>query len=374
MVEKKPENKTVKKPVIKQEDAVTLWEKTVEPIPMKKFHKETADTENLLLFSESGGGKTRGYLLILQYLYEKGVKPEDLYMVIIYPDRPQGINKLYGFIPEAYQERVDILPVTDYESTVVATATAVKKLNEHYTKTGKYGWLVFELLENYWTFAQDFFCRKAYGQTMGEFFAQMQDIMSKEKADKKTAYEAFAGPFGGPWPIIKFFHNFNWIDKIKRMPFHKVFTAELREEDNKDSVFYELGFRPGGEKHNIHKMDTALYLSHKGNNFFIKPYKLTGYTKLYGEINVTGKNIYTEHKKACKRLEELGYKVSKIKDLEQQAGIKPPEKKPEKPKEEKTVKTISKGEDGKEEEGEISKEEITTPANKEKTKEEEWII
>jgi len=360
-----------KKPDIKHKDAINLWNEIVEPIPMKRFHEETADTENLLLFSESGGGKTRGYLMILQYLEIIGTKPEDVYMVIIYPDRPQGINKLFGFIPKAYQDSVDILPVTDYESTIRSTNSAIKKLEEHYKKTGKHGWLVFELLENYWTFAQDYFCRKAYGQTMGDFFAQMQSIMSKDsnKADKKTAYESFAGPFGGPWPIIKFFHNFNWIDKIKRLPFHKVFTAELREEDNKDSVFTELGFRPGGEKHNTHKMDTALYLSHKGNNFFIKPYKLTGYTKLYGEINVTHKNLYAEHKNACKRLEELGYKVGKLKDLEQQAGISPPAKKQP---EEKTIKTVSKSKDGKETEGAMTKTELTTPAKK--SVEEEWDI
>jgi len=377
---------TEKKETVKQTEAVDLWQQMVEPIPLKKYVKDAGDTENILVFSETGAGKTRFYLLMLEYFLKKGRK--NILTEIIYPDRPQGLAKLYGLIPKEYTEMIDIYPTPTYEQMIISTATAVKKLMKHYDEVGKHGMLVYELLENYWTFSQDYFSRQAYGQNLGEYFAQMQSIMSKDKADKKTAYEAFSGPWGGPWPIIKFMHNFNWLDKIKRMPFHKVFTAELKEEDNKDSIFYELGFRPAGEKHNQHKVDTILYLSHKGNNFFMKPYKLTGYTKLYGELNITGKNGYEEHIKACKRLEELGYKISKMEDLEKQAGIKPPIKKaepkpkPETKKEEKTVETISKTDEG-EKTDKMSKEELTKKPEKAKEKkvekkeveeEDEWTI
>lgn len=322
------------KAVQQQSQAPDLWNRRANPVTMRKFVNDVANTEKLLLFGETGSGKTHFYLNILEWQEKQGLSREDLKMSIIFPDRPTGLAKLVNLIPQRYIDSIDVYQVNNYEETVVATATAEKSMEEHYKNTGHFGWMVFELMENYWTFSQDYYCRQAYGQSMGEFFAQMQSIMGKGKADKKTAYEAFAGPFGGPWPIIKFFHNFNWIDRVKRFPYNTIFTSEVKEEDNKDSIFYSLGYRPAGEKHNQHRMDTILYTGHKGDKFTLKPFKLTGYTRLYGEINVTNKNGYEEHINACKRLAKLGYCVSKMDDLEQQAGISPPKKKKEKPKEE----------------------------------------
>jgi len=315
--------------------ASNLWDEEATSFTIDEYAGSVADTEKILVFAETGAGKTTFYLGILQYLKEKGIPKEKVCMYIIYPDRPSGLKKLYGLIPQEYKGNVHVFPVTDYESMIKATATAYKKLEEHYKENGEYGWMVFELMENYWTFSQDYYCRQAYGQTMGEYFAQMQSIIGKNKAEKKTAYEAFAGPFGGPWPIIKFFHNFNWIDKVKRFPFNTFFTSEIKEEPNKDSIFYELGYRPAGEKHNQHKMDTILYLTHKKNKFTIKPLKLTGFQKLYGEVDITNKNGYKKHKQACAKLEEMGYSVSKFEYLENEAGVTPPKTPKESPKKEK---------------------------------------
>jgi len=356
MVEKKAEKKN---------DAQDLWNQRMTPITIKKYAKDTADTEKILVFSETAAGKTTFYLNILRYLKDKGISKKDMKMYIVYPDRPQGLVKLYGLIPEEYQECISVLPVGTYEQTIKATATAVEGLENHFKETGKYGWLVFELIENYWTFSQDYFCREAYGQSLGEFFSQMRTIMSKDKAEKRTAYEAFSGPFGGPWPIIKFFHNFNWIDKVKRYPFNVVFTSELKEEDNEDSIFKELGYRPAGEKHTQHKVDTILYLTHKkvgkDYKYMMRPFKLTGYRVLYAPVDITDKNAYEEHKKALKELEKRGYKVSKIKDIEEQADIKPPkpkeEKKPEPKKEEPKEKEPEKKQEKKDESKETPKEE-----------------
>jgi len=343
----------MKKETIKKHEAVNMWDQEVDSITFKKYNELTADTEKTLIFGDTGSGKTKFYIDIFRYLYKKGLKPDDFLACIILPDRPTGITKLSDFIPESYMERIKIFPVNKYEDTVRATATSEKLLREHFKKTGKYGYDIFELMENYWTFSQDYFCRNAYGKTMGEFFAQMQSIMGSDKGDQRTAYEAFAGPFGGPWPIIKFFHNFNWIDKIKRFPFHTIFTSEIKEETNKDSVFFDLGYRPAGEKHNQHRMDSIIYTSHIGNKFFIRSYKLTGYTKLYGKVDVTHKNNYEVHLNMLKELEKRGFKVSAMDDLEKQAGIQPP-------KEEKKV--------DKEETKEVKSED-----SKEK-KEEEWDL
>jgi hypothetical protein len=313
-----------------------LWKmEAVKPVSIKDFVSGVAETEKIIAFGESNTGKTSFYLSILRYLKNKGIKKEDLLMCIIFPDRPTGLAKLYNSIPKEYVECVEVFPINTYEDLVRSTASAENILEEHYKKTKKFGWLVIELLEDAWKSSQDYYCRLAYGETMGEYFAKKRADVKAMKEDT-TAYKALEG--WGDWPIIKYFHNFNWIDKIKRMQYNVLFTSELKEEGNKDSIFHDLGYRPAGEKDNMHRVDTILYLSHKGNEFFIRPFKLTGYKKLYGQINVTNKNAYEVHKRALKKLEEFGHRTSAIDELEAEAGITPPKKiekkKEEKPKEE----------------------------------------
>ena len=319
-----------------------LWnQELVKPITAKKYIEEIADTEKMILCGESNAGKTSFYLSILSYL-KSVVKldKKDLLMCIVYPDRPTGIKKLEGLIPEEYRDSVLVFPINTYEELISSTAIAEKRLKEHRKETGKYGWLVIELLEEAWKMSQDYYTREAYGETLGDYFAQKRAEVKAMKTDD-GAYKSLSG--WGDWSVIKFFHNYNWIDIIKRMPFNVVFTAEIKEEGNKNSIFYDLGYRPAGEKDNMHRVDTILYLQHKANNFKMKPYKLTGFKKLYGEIDITNKNPYNEHKKACKRLIDLGYKSSAIEELEESVGVSPPKKEPtktvEKPKKEETMKS-----------------------------------
>jgi len=330
-----------------------LWDQDlVKPVKASKYFEDTADTEKMILFGESNAGKTFFYLSILSYLKKvKKMEKEDLLMCIIYPDRPTGIKKLEGLIPNDYKDNILVFPIDTYEELVSATAIAEKKLQEHNKKTGKHGWLVIELLEEAWKNAQDYYTREAYGETLGNYFSHKRAEVKAMKEDD-SAYRALSG--WGDWSVIKFMHNFNWIDKIKRMPYNVVFTAEIKQEGNKNSIFFDLGYRPAGEKDNMHRVDTIINLNHKGNNFKMKPYKLTGFSKLYGEIDITNKNPYSEHKKACKRLEELGYKSTAIEELEKNAGVSPPkspakkETKNEEPK--KQEKEKEKQEESKEEE------------------------
>jgi hypothetical protein len=254
-------------------------------------------------------------------------------MNIIFPDRAKGLTSLYGMIPKEFRNAVNVFPVNNYEDTLSATGTSDKMLMEHFKKTGIHGWFVAELMESYWLYSQDWFTRNAYGETLMEYMTKMSGVLSEKKAGQGPAYEALAGPFGGPWPIIKMAHNMNWIDKLKKKPYNIVFTSEVKEEDNKESIFEK--YRPAGEKHMQHKFDTILYLTHKGDNYFMKPYKISGYEKLYGQMDITGKNGYEVHIEALKRLEQLGYKTTKMEELEKEVGIVPP--KPKKAKEEKVL-------------------------------------
>ena len=383
----------VKKKVEGEVEHKSLWEQEVQPVTMKKFAEETADTEKIIWFGESNSGKTRGYLDILGYLKAKETPKEKVCMCIIYPDRATGITKLYNLIPKEYVEKVFVFPVTDYETLIAATANSEKILMEHFKKTGVHGWLISELLGTSWRFAQDFYSRKAFGESLADLMAAKRRALDdlkevKDEKKKASAYQALEG--WRDWTIVKFYHNFNWIDKIKRMPFNVGATAEIKTIDNPDSVFSSIKVRPGGEKDNAHKFDAIIYKKHVGNKFTQRCFKLTGYDRIYSEIDITGKNSYAVHQEILQKFEKAGYRSSAIEELEKEAGIptpKKPEPKVETPKKEepklteekpvrKTIepesipagesKTISKTPE-EESEKKITPEELTTPPKKKDT-------
>jgi len=375
-----------------------LWKtRQVTSVPLGQFVKDTANVDKMIVYGESNTGKTRWYLSILSYLKKINVSDENILMYIIYPDRATGITKLANLVPKQFMNNVKIMTVNNYEDLVMATAEAEERLMEHYKKTGVHGWLVVELLSEVWRMAQDYYARQAFGETLAHLLAAkrkaVEEIMAeKGKEDKTTAFQALSG--FADWVTIKFFHNFNWIDKIKKMPFNVVFTSEIKNEDNKDSIFSSVGKRPGGEKDNIHRFDTILYLAHKGNKFTQRCFKLTGYDRIYSEVDITNKNSYAVHQQILKKFEDAGYRSSAIEELEKEAGIptpKKPEPKVEKPKPEpvkeekparKTIepepiplgesRTISKTPEG-ESEKKITPEEIVTPPKK-KDETDDWDL
>jgi len=335
-----------------------LWEQElVSPVSMKVFGKDTEQVEKIILFGESSAGKTRWYLNILNYLKKQGVKKEKILMCIVYPDRPTGLSKLFNLIPKEFLDQVIIYPVNNYEEMVSSTAQAEQKLKDHHAKTGVHGWLVCELLEEAWKNAQDYYSRQAYGVGLGEYFAQKRQTIKALKEDS-SAYRSLEG--WGDWPVIKYFHNYNWIDKIKRFPFNVVFTSEIKDEGNKDSIFYDLGYRPAGEKDNLHRVDTILYLSHKADKYYQRCFKLTGYNRLYSNIEITDKNGYEVHKQVLKKFEKSGYKTSAILEAEQEAGIKPPKQENKENKEK--------------QENPAEKKEEKKPKEKESKEEDPWAL
>lgn len=311
-----------------------LWnEELVEGIDLDKLARATSTCEKIIVYGESNVGKTRWYLKIPEYLAKTGTKPEQFLMTIIFPDRITGIVKLLGVVPKEYRERILVFPVSTYEELVSATATAYNKLMGHYEKTGVHGWMVIELLNEAWIMAQDYYSRQAYGVTLADYFAlKRADV--KAKQEETTAYSAFEG--WGDWVVVKYFHNYNWVDKIKRFPFHVIFTAEVKEETKSDSIFAAVGYRPAGEKDNIHRVDTVIYLANDGKKYIQRCLKLTGYKKVYSEVDITDKNGYEEHQKILKKLEQLGYKETAMKEVErvagivEEAGVQPSEKPSEK--------------------------------------------
>ena len=319
----------LKKKVEGLEQPKDLWKEKVSSVTIKKFAEETANVEKILWYGESSSGKTSGYLDVLSYLKQQGMPAEKVCMCVVFSDRATGITKLYNLIPKEYVEHVHIFPVSNYEDLVRATASSEQILMEHFRRTGVHGWLICELLGEAWRLTQDYYSRKAFGETLADLMASKRQeihnlMVAKNKEDKETSYQSLSG--FRDWVTIKFFHNFNWMDRIKRMPFNVGATAEIRDEINPDSIFAAIKVRPSGEKDNVHRFDTIIYKKHQGNKFTQRCFKLTGYSRLYSEVDITNKNGYTVHKEILKKFDKAGYHSSAIEELEKEAGIPSPPK------------------------------------------------
>jgi hypothetical protein len=339
----------LKKTVDGEKQPKDLWTEEIQGFTAKDFAEQTAETEKILWFGESNSGKTHGYLEILGYLKKIGTPPEKVCMCVVFSDRATGFTKLYGLIPKEYVNNVHIFPVNDYEDMVKATGTSEKILMEHFKKTGTHGWLIVELLEEAWRMSQDNYSRKAFGETLADLMSakrraieELQSVKSEDK--KESAYQALEG--WRDWTVIKYYHNFNWIDRIKKMPFNVGATAEIKDLDNPDSIFAPIKVRPAGEKDNTHRFDTIIYKKHVGDKFYQRCFKLTGYSRLYSDVDITDKNGYDMHKKILKNFEEKGFKTTAIEELEKEAGIPPVKKETPKqePKKEEVKKEESKEE------------------------------
>jgi len=328
MVKKKTEGKL---------EPVDLWSIEKEATPLKDFVKDTVNVEKIIWFGPSNSGKTHAYLSVLRDYSKRKIPPKDVCMCIVFPDRSTGITKLWHLIPKEYQDRVFIFPIHDYEGLVTATANCEKILIKHFEKTKTHGWLIVELLEEAWRMAQDYYSRQAFGETLADLMSAKRRAVAsleelKDENKKKSAYEALEG--WRDWTVIKFFHNFNWIDRIKKMPFNVGATSEIKSTDDEDDIFSAIKVRPAGEKDNVHRFDTVLYMKHQGNNFYQRCFKLTGYSRLYTDVDITGEDSYTMHRKITEKFEKSGYRKTKVEELEEEADIEKPKETKKQTKEE----------------------------------------
>ena len=288
--------------------------------------------ENMIVYGGTAVGKSRFYLNIpFNYLEQKIDLDKRFRMFVICPDRRGGVQKVAKriHVPEKLRSYIKVKYVDSYEELVAATATAKEHL-DNFAKEGKdLLWLVIELLDEAWMLSQDYYTRKTYGKTKALYFAGkvevIKDMVSNEK--KATAFQAFSG--FSDWVVIKSLHNENWIDKIKKFPYNVLYTAEQKEADT-GTIFAPPGpgVRPAGEKDNMHRVDTIIYLTRNGHKYYQQCLKLTGYSKGYGNKDVTNKNNYTVHLGEVKNIDDIDSKDVKEETPKKESN--PPEEKKEK--------------------------------------------
>jgi len=276
----------------------------------------------MIVFAETNAGKTRFYMMVADAMKNLKVSPEKFRMIIINTDRPSGVSKLIKLIPPEYLPCVSVVDVSNYEELISATTEANEILEKHYREVGPNAFMCIELLGEPWVYSQDYYTRKAHGESLGDYFATKKQL-EKAVRDDVSAYKAIDG--WKDWPVIKFLHNVHWMDKLKKVPYHVIFTAEVKEVENEKSIFNKTG-KPAGEKRGIHRVDEIVFLGRVKGKYLMKAIKLTGYSARYKVQDITGKNAYLVHEEQLKLLEEHGYKDGVVASVEKKSGITPPKK------------------------------------------------
>jgi len=271
--------------------------------------------ESILLYGSTASGKTYWYITIPHYYKSIGVKPENFLMWVIFPDRSGGILNLLDLVPPEYLDRIRIYPISgDFRDVIEVTNKAWDELTKFGSNPQNHAWLVFEMVDELWTLAQDTAIRISYGIGLGQFIASKRKELI-EKAESKgkeepSAYSALSGAYGGEWVTIKNLHNTEWIDKVKSIPIlgvNLLLTAGEKKAESTDKPFHLIGVKPDGEKSNIYRVDTIIYLERDDatNKFFMQPLKITGLSTLYAKHDITNQIPYAIHKENVKKCREI---------------------------------------------------------------------
>jgi len=212
--------------------------------------------EKVMLVGEMNTSKTKS-LVSLAWLYPNNR------VVIFDPD--DGTAKLLEElgIPDGL-DNLTVIPVTpDYEKLV-------SDYNIMKTVLGVGDWCCFDMLGRFWDIAQDYYTYRVYGTDSIEHV-----VKQKEKGGDAS----FGGLDGiGDWPHIKRLHNTRLLDDaVLRSTFNVMATTSAGMVSPRgkapttgiEGIYAtEFGIKPEGEKHNIYRFDTQVFLYRKGDGTY----------------------------------------------------------------------------------------------------------
>lgn len=215
--------------------------------------------EKVLLVGEMNTSKTWS-IVNLAILYP------DKKVVVFDPD--DGIEKLVvEIIGPTGLPNLEVIPLTsDWERTVAEFKRVDATLRQG-------DWLCFDMINRLWDFSQEYYSQVVFGES------PIQHLLTLKREAQKSAFGGFDGLTD--WAIIKRMHNAEIVDKAvihPSYPYNVMATTGLRvilpvektpAEGTIESVFGKVfGFKPEGEKHNVHRFDGLFYLYRKKDNSY----------------------------------------------------------------------------------------------------------
>lgn len=231
--------------------------------------------EVILALADTTAGKTYSVVKLLERLEAEGHR-----MVVMDKD-----NRFADMLMAVMGRAPDNLEYWTIE-TWTDVETAVREACDDSLGLGPGDWFVAEMMGSMWDFAQDEFTRMVHGETLAEYILAARidaqkaaDVAEKKGKDgskevmKGMAYNSLSGRLD--WPAIKKMHNNDFRDYlITHGRFNILFTTEAQavSQDERDSGrfknFHQLGYRPDGEKENIFRVDTIMFLYRDKGEFY----------------------------------------------------------------------------------------------------------
>ncbi len=236
------------------------------------------DREVILMAGPPGGGKSYSVAMLCKDGLEQGFN-------VVAVDRDRGIAKaIKEIFGTKKPENLDYFLANSWEKIP-------KAVNHAFDILGPGDWLVFEMVGGMWDMAQSEYSRRVFGEDVADHLltlrAEAQELVnaigastrSSDPKEKKEANRiisekmAFGGMEGQTdWNVVKRMHNDAVFDRaILNGEFNILSTTSLTQIMDRDAskwpLFENIGKRPEGEKHQIHRLDTIVIAERKGGQF-----------------------------------------------------------------------------------------------------------
>jgi energy-coupling factor transporter ATP-binding protein EcfA2 len=241
------------------------------------------ERERVLFFGLPGAGKTTAMLRMALAAIERGNRA-----VVVDPE---------GKVPKILKQLTGSTEVEGLEYFHVRNwAEMVEAFDYAHEELGPGDVLGTESLGKWWDKAQSYFAERVFGKKPAEH------IMKLREAAKSADFGGFDGE--RDWPTIKRLHNdgfadlaeqegaYHWVgtSTAKELPVRAKSKAEVKK---RLPALYEIGYLPEGEKHNVYRFDTIIYLESTGLEFHATVVKDTGHRVLEDSIEVTGEDVWS---------------------------------------------------------------------------------
>lgn len=215
--------------------------------------KEKPARERILLMGSFGSGKSNAWCTVAAWL-RRTKSPAKVYVV----DTDHAVDRLSeGY--DGFFDNVVHADVWDYEET----DKALDKFKK--AKPTKEDWLVVDLANKLWQFAQNYYIDETFGKDAATYYLEFKKAGGKGNPLSQEA-------FGANWQVINYQYD-ALMQKVQRWPGHVLFcvpaepTSTGAGGDDKDTIamYGKHGVKPAGQKALGFQFFTVIWMIPKGN-------------------------------------------------------------------------------------------------------------
>ena len=213
--------------------------------------------DKILIFGNAKMGKTHLSLSVVNYLKNKGYKPEDILIGFI--DADDGVAPLLkkGIIDTEYNKSIMYAYVENFDDVVDATNEIIKACKEHIkSHPRETAWIIVDNIQKVWEMVRDKYAQEMYGKTLF-------DLMKQKKAEARMEGKKMLPTFDmrTDYAIINPMHS-SWLMSINNSRINYILTAP--ENSQEDAQTHSITVSPRGQKDVKYSVDTMIYVYMNG--------------------------------------------------------------------------------------------------------------